>query len=676
MEPWITRWNEKLRNPRLLCILIFVTALAFRVVDFNSISITYDELAAKDSGPWWQLVKSGNFTSEGWGYHKPTVAIIRWLYGVIPQALFGDDPGSAHDLAGARFNAAVLGSLQVMVVFLIGRQLGGSGVGVMASFFLSLFPGVLGHDRFASHDLPARLASTVALWMMTRYFQTGRRRDWFFAILWAGISFAAYMRVGMQTILILQAALVVHWFVRRREAPPEMIPRLISFGLLSGIVGLVIFTITWPYLWSHPIQGLLEVFGQQGSVAKAGGSMEWFFGTIRTVPIYYYVVIFVATMPLAVFLAFMAGLYRTAKGAIGGNESLLLWLFAFAPLIAGAISFRSALNHYILICYPSTCVLAALGIVSLSEKLARWKMSAARWRCAIGGFVVASELLTVVRIHPYYIDFFSAIVGGTRSVVKNHTFNVGWYGEGIQPLFDYVNRNAPPGSTVTCRLAAWPGLADLPAYLRNDLRIQGHTAIHPLGADYVLRVGLETGSEFYRHCPDPGLYEKVMDVNAMGGSIGDVWQRRADAAAGGLLYSDDFSSPQSMGFLKGGQNANLNPFSNGKLYSIQPGQPSVILLQLPAALFQKWKTLSIDADVQMREAQFRIRGGNDPKKLRELASVAKMQGLVHGTELEITPGKDVYISLEWMTAHRWDGSPRSFWEADWVDSLQISGKTK
>ena len=98
MIPVHIRWKHHLSRPSLLPLAIFTFALACRLVDFSATSITGDEVIMKDSGPWWGLIKAGNFVSDDWGYGKPALAIMRLIYGVIPQALLGEIPGSPHDM--------------------------------------------------------------------------------------------------------------------------------------------------------------------------------------------------------------------------------------------------------------------------------------------------------------------------------------------------------------------------------------------------------------------------------------------------------------------------------------------------------------------------------------------------------------------------------------------------
>lgn len=663
-------------KPLGLPVLVFVFALCCRLVDFNTVSITYDEQVGKDSGPWLKLLEKGEFSSEDWGYGKPMAVISRWFYGVFPEAMFGDTPSNPYDLKGPRLFGAILGSVQVLMVYFLGRQFGGVAIGLIAALIFCLFPGILGHDRFASHDLPARLASVVSVWMMVRHIQTGRRSAWVWAAVWAGISFAAYFRVGGLTIVVLQTSLTVNWLAKQGWKIPESILSLIAFGLLTIITGFVVFTLTWPYAWFRPLQAFHETFSGPLGISQAGPNLEWFFGAIRPVPFSYYTIVYVCMMPLGVLIAHVVGFARTWREMRDGKEAFLLWGLIVIPIGLSSFSFRASLNHYLLICYPSTCVLAAIGVQTCAEFIGQRLGRLRIWLIVVGALVIGSEAIIALRIHPYYLEFFNLLVGGTRSVASHHTFTVGWYGEAINPLFRYANQNAPPNSTVNCHLGPWPGLADLKRNFRKDLKIQGYDGTHPLGADYVLRVGLETGGEFYRWTPDPEIYAKAADVLAMGGSIGDVWKRRIDFASRHWVYADDFSTPQVGRFTAGLNNLGLNVFSDGKLFPNNSSQPAGILMRFPAALLGNAVSIQVQADVRIQGGTAQILCGSNSANRVVVASCQSFEGRLQSPQIKRPGTGDLWISLEMFTTNTWDRNPRTFWNYDWFDSLYVRAWTK
>jgi hypothetical protein len=658
------------RTQTWLLVLVFVFALACRVVDFNATSVTADEVACKDSGPWWTLLKKGNFSSTEWSYQKQIPSVSRWLYGVLPEALWGSRPSDPYDIKGARVIGAILGAALVCLVYILGREFGGAAVGAVSAFAFSLYPAILGHDRFASHDLPARFASVLSIWFMVKHLKDDGRRDWLWSAVWAGVSSAAYARVGVQTIMVLLAALSYKWVIKEQYRNAENFFRIVGFGLLALGAGFVCFVVTYPCAWSGPFRAFPEVFMPFARVAQSGAQPEWFFGKIRNIPVYYYPAVYVFMCPTLLLLAHFIGLAKTWIEARKAEPPILLWLLVLIPVFGG-FSFRASLNHYLLISFPATCVLAALGLKACCDVLGRWKGAGITWFGILATVMIAAQAVTAIRIHPFHLEFFNALVGGTRGVAKNHTFMTGWYCEGINPLFDYVNKHAESNALVNCRLSAWPGISDLRRNLRSDLDVQGLHVAAPLGADYILRVGVETCNQFYRCNPDPERYEKVHDVLALGGSIGDVWKRRPILADSGLVYVDDFTTRQPLHFLGGILNFNFNPFSDGKFYPVASQKPGGVLFRIPSKLLAGRKTIQIQARVQAAGGMAWIQCGSSPDSRAVVARGERFTGWLDSEKVSRPGDGDLWVSLEMVTAKTWNEDPRTFWDYDWFDSLNV-----
>jgi hypothetical protein len=659
-----------LSNKRFLPFVLFLILLIPRFIDFNATSITYDELAAKDSGPWWSLIKKGDFTSEDWAYKKPTLVIMRYFYGVLPEALFGSDPGNPYDLNGARFIGALLGAFLGVIVFLLGSQIGGTSIGLMAVLIYNLFPAILGHDRFASHDLPARIVSAGSLWLLIRYFQSEKKKFLWLGIFFAGLSFACYFRIGIQTIAILVLGYSWRSFIRKGWNSPETIYFAFLVGLCSFLIGVVLFVITWPYGWMHPYDAFYDVFLTQFRIGQAGGNFEYFLGSIREVPKYYYILVYLCTMPVLILAFCVLGFKTTWQNIIRAEAVSLLWITIAVPILVGFVSFRAALNHYLLICYPPTCVLAALGVQKCSTVFSKM-VKPSLFQVGACGIIITSELISAVRIHPFYLEYFNALVGGTKGVVAHKFFESGWYGEAIYPLFDFVNQNAPANSFIESRLSAWPGLADLKHNLRPDLKVQGIEGANPLGADFVVRVGHERNDQFYRWNPNPEIYEKVHDVLAMGGSIGDVWRRKI-TSEGPYIYNEDFSSYQIKFAIQNNQ-CGFNLFSDGKIFPGVTGQSCGVLFRIPSELLKNRKQIQIRSEVQIEGGRAQILCGTSISNLTSVARCENTKGILESPKIACPPAQDFLIYLEMLTNKQWDLSTKTFWDYDWFDSLQVMG---
>jgi hypothetical protein len=695
-----------------VALALFVVVLIPRAVFPLATSVCYDEIVAKDSGRMLDLLLTGDFRSEGWAQF-PYFPYYRYLFGVIPQVLLGSDPSDPADLAGARWMGALFGSGIVVVTFLVGIRCLPFGAALLGALLLASFPTVLGHDRIASQDAPSRLIGLVGWWMLLRwegFSQDGRRGprspllplgELLRIAACFGLCMTFYYRTGTANGLAVAIYLLVRLMQQVREdSAVGQAPRLPPSGEVSnrrscparprgardvfrilalfGVVSLGTWILSawlfWPYMWFRPWE-LIRSYADPLAVAGGGGGLEFWFGTIRAVPRYYYFVVVLVCTPPLTLLAFAGWHILALRRKSPVEKPLPILLLFWVPLLVCSLTLQQMVTHYLQILMPALCLGAGAGIWCLrSWLLARFTGSPRAFGWSVVALPVLMQVYACASVSPYFFEYFNAFTGGGANVTAKRLFAQGIYGEAINPLFDYVKAKGPPGSTVLCRFGAWPGLGYLNRYLGPGFPLQGHQAIDPLGARYVLRAGSERFDMFYRYQPNPALYEKVFDVLADGGSLGDVWRRREDVAATGLLYADDFTSPQFARFAVAAQNINLNPFSDGKLYAVAAGQPAMVVQRFPASLFAGKRSVRMEIDVRMREGGIRILAGQDPRQLREVARAAGMTGTVRGTDLALTVGKDLFVALEWQTAHRWDGNPKSFWDSDWADAFRIYGK--
>jgi hypothetical protein len=793
----------------LLAGVLFLASFVPRAVFPLATSVCYDETAAKDSGPMWDLLKRGDFLSEGWAQY-PYLPFYKYLFGLLPQALFGADPSNPDDLAGARGVGALLGSGIVVMAFLVGRRCLPLGAAFLGALLLASFPSVLGHDRIAMHDAPSRLLALVGWWFVLRAFAGSSgtqasgavgpaprlpsdpgvghrgggppgvgqisnpllrtsnvdRRSLLWGAFFFGLGLTFFHRTaaasGLAVAIYLFLRLLwtrnpvhpvnpvnnsgseqkqsldrIHKIRRISERPWGGIFRTLAlFGAVSLGSWLLSAWLLWPYMWFRPWE-LWRWYADPVAVAGAGGGVEFWFGAIRVVPRHYYLVAILACTPPLTLLAF-AGWHALAlrdwlrqraplegkgidppphpillprnggegdprteiplmvepvargvslaprsgergrvrgSGDSGVGQPLPILLLFWVPLLVASLTLRQGLTHYLQILMPALCLGAGAGIWRARGWLLARRESSPR---ALGWGIAALPVLLHVHacacVSPYFLDYFNAFVGGGRGVTERRLFTQGAYGEAILPLLAHVQSRAEPSATVLCRLGPWPGLGQLDRYLGPGLLLQGHQGVDPLGARYVLRAGLERSGEFYRYRPDPALYEKVFDVLADGGSLGDVWRRKDGLAAAGLVYADDFASPQFTRFAVAGQNLNLNPFSDGKLYAVRGDQPAAVLFRFPAALLAGRRSARVEVDARLRAGAIVVRAGHEPRQLAEVGRAMGEEGAVRGKEIPLAAGKDFFVALEWQSSCRWDGKPRTFWDSDWVDALRVYGK--
>jgi len=144
---------------------------------------------------------------------------------------------------------------------------------------------------------------------------------------------------------------------------------------------------------------------------------------------------------------------------------------------------------------------------------ARWPHVRHLYR-ALAGALALSLVVALARIHPYYLDFFGAQVGGTGGVTARHWFETAWWGEGVDRAVDYVNAHAAPSAKVYRDCIEPVHLA----WFRADLWTPMTTSIDT--ADWVVTYAPST-----RHCPVPPSMHRVFALDADGATLAEVWTR-------------------------------------------------------------------------------------------------------------------------------------------------------
>jgi hypothetical protein len=162
------------------------------------------------------------------------------------------------------------------------------------------------------------------------------------------------------------------------------------------------------------------------------------------------------------------------------------------------------------------CVVALAGCAAAGwDYLAtlletRWKPAFA----ALAGVLGIYLAITLVRIHPYYLDYFGEQVGGAGTVAAHKWFETAWWGEGVDRAVDYVNEHADAGAHVFRDCIEPAHLA----WFRAGLWVPMARTIDQ--AEWVI-----TYSPATHPCPLPKGFERVFSVDAAGAVLAEVWHR-------------------------------------------------------------------------------------------------------------------------------------------------------
>jgi hypothetical protein len=163
--------------------------------------------------------------------------------------------------------------------------------------------------------------------------------------------------------------------------------------------------------------------------------------------------------------------------------------------------------RYVLPSVVALAMCAAAGLDFIATKLQRGFP-------ILAAVVVAYLGITLVRVHPYYLDYFGEQIGGAGTVAQHGWMETAWWGEGVDRAVDYVNEHAPAGAHVYRDCIEPKHLA----WFRGDLWVPMAHSIDQ--ADWVVTYAPQT-----HHCQLPPTFQKVFSVDANGAVLAEVWKK-------------------------------------------------------------------------------------------------------------------------------------------------------
>ncbi|MEA2373672.1 MAG: hypothetical protein QOD53_135 [Thermoleophilaceae bacterium] len=349
---------------------------------------------------------------------------MRLLYGVLGVHLhygsvtkqFSGDPTPIWELT--RGLAAVIAMAGSAAVFEVGRRLWNVGVGLIGAALLTFAFLSVTYSRIAVTDVGSFLPVALALYGALKVHERGWRRDYLLAGGATGLAVGFKYTAGLVIVPLLIAGGVRLWrasgpFLRRRE--------LLDL-VLAGVALVVLFAITTPFFFVHPVSALYQLKNQAnaaGGTAKLGQSQEGGF--------VYYLKSFTWGFGWAATAAAIAGaVIELRRNRLRG---ILLVAFPIALyLYMGAQS--RYFGRWMLPMYPVLVLLAGVAIVRLATLV--------RARPLVQG-LVGFVVVAIVLIQPIAADLRTSEVLGredTRQVMRDYL--TGHYGahEGLRAVIE------------------------------------------------------------------------------------------------------------------------------------------------------------------------------------------------------------------------------------------------
>ncbi len=165
-----------------------------------------------------------------------------------------------------RFWSALLGSLTVWLVFLIGTRLYSRRTGLAAAFLLAVVPLHLLHSHYATVDVPVTFLVVLSFFFSAEVLT--RKRTVFYVL--AGMAAGLAASAKYNGIFALFPFLAAH-LLREREGEGSVLKHIITPSLLAGLAAaLLAFSLATPYSLIEFRQSLADLRTQSHYLISTG----------------------------------------------------------------------------------------------------------------------------------------------------------------------------------------------------------------------------------------------------------------------------------------------------------------------------------------------------------------------------------------------------------------------
>lgn len=352
-----------------------------------------------------------------------------------------------------RLPTVMLAALCVAMLYVLGANLMGDSIALVAALLLAFDPLFLAHSRTLHHDALATIFMSLSVLSLLNYSVSQKFAAKFYLLLSAVLAGLALLSKGTSLVLFAFAALFLAWlWVARKQA----FKTVFLAGLIWLGVAVAVFVTFWPALWVIPGQVLHEVFDWVISSTNADDevisatALTWDEQILELGVLFYPANWLLKSTLLSVAgLIALIGWWRTQKNQ--ARRWVVAWSIIFALLLTVMLTIGDKRDgRYLLPIYPSLWLVTAAGLMWLARWILDSRFFSSRGDTRIGYF----NLITIMKVclatifvillllfslpwYPYYHSYYNPIIRG--SWLAPHLIKVGW-GEGMEQAAAYLNQ--------------------------------------------------------------------------------------------------------------------------------------------------------------------------------------------------------------------------------------------
>ena len=198
--------NKRFRNLRFLEFLLGFTILIgflLRVwnIDFGLPQVLHsDEPFIVDSAV--RMVATGDMNPHFFEYPSLYIYLMAIIYGIYSLIGHADDMALLY--VTGRCLTASLGTLMILVVYYVGRNLYTKRVGTLAAVFLAVMPLIVRNSHYITVDVPVTFLILLSFYFAHKIMITGKKKNYILGGIITGLAASTKYNGGL--MLFFRAA--------------------------------------------------------------------------------------------------------------------------------------------------------------------------------------------------------------------------------------------------------------------------------------------------------------------------------------------------------------------------------------------------------------------------------------------------------------------------------------
>jgi 4-amino-4-deoxy-L-arabinose transferase-like glycosyltransferase len=459
---------------KFIALLLAITTALVLVITAPQIGLTWDEptyIVAAETYPGWykELISNPGYalSDEGvatyWSFnseHPPLSKVWSGFVWLGARHLF-------DDLTAHRLGNILLASVLVALVYLMLAREKGTTAGLVGAAALITMPRFFFHSHLAALDVPV----AGMIFAVTFVFWLGHKNSGFRWTLLLGLVWGWALATKINALIILPIILSLWTIIFQ--------PRLYLFArlFLSGLIGVVVFFISWPWLYHDTLTRFATFVGFMTTDRLP--VEQYYFGNLYAPPPWHFpYVTTTIVVPFTLLLLAVVGVYISMRSKDARPLGGLFLIGAFVSLVVFTTGQGQVFDNERLFmsAFPYIAALAGIGFVGVVPIVrnftAKWSFSLNNSQLSVIliVFVFAPHSILAYDLFPHLLSYYSEAVGGAYGG-KVLNLETTYWCESYSQTLDYLNTHAPPEASV------WGECQDVLIYyqlhgkLRSDLRI-------------------------------------------------------------------------------------------------------------------------------------------------------------------------------------------------------------